>query len=162
MENQPMINVDFQVEFDGENLPDFEQVSEWATTALTGLKDQADLSVVLVGPEESQQLNFEFRGKDKPTNVLSFPFEVPEELAGLDADIGNTIGDLIICVPVVEKEAVEQNKPLMHHWAHMVVHGCLHLIGYDHIKDDEAEVMENLERQILAKLGIDDPYLIND
>lgn len=157
-----MINVDFQIEFEGEQLPTHEDVSLWASTALDGLKEQADLSVVLVGPEESQRLNSEFRGKDKPTNVLSFPFEVPEELANLDIDIGHTIGDLIICVPVVEKEAIEQNKPLMHHWAHMVVHGCLHLIGYDHIKDDEAEVMENLERQILAKLDINDPYLITD
>ena len=157
-----MINVDFQPEFEGDNLPSFEHVSEWASTALGGLKEDADLSVVLVGPDESQQLNHEFRGKDKPTNVLSFPFEVHEELVGMDIDMGNTIGDLIICVPVVEKEAQEQNKPIMHHWAHMVVHGCLHLIGYDHIKDDEAEVMENLERQILAKLGIDAPYLIND
>lgn len=157
-----MINVDFQVEWEGDAIPSQDDISQWAQAALDGLIEEADVSVVLVGPEESQQLNHEFRGKDKPTNVLSFPFEIPEELAELDVDIGHTIGDLIICVPVVEQEAIEQNKPLMHHWAHMVVHGCLHLMGYDHIKDDEAEVMENLERQILAKLGIDDPYLITD
>ena len=157
-----MINVDFQVEWEGDTIPSHDDISQWAQAALDVLIEEADVSVVLVGPEESQQLNHEFRGKDKPTNVLSFPFEVPEELAELDVDIGHTIGDLIICVPVVEQEAIDQNKPLMHHWAHMVVHGCLHLMGYDHIKDDEAEVMENLERQILAKLGIDDPYLITD
>jgi len=157
-----MINVDFQVEFEADNLPDFEQVNLWAQSALQGLKDNADLSVVIVGPEESQSLNLEFRGKDKPTNVLSFPFEMPEELIGLDDNMANLLGDLIICAPVVETEAQEQNKPLKSHWAHMVVHGCLHLLGYDHIKDDEADIMENLERDILKRLDIPDPYLITD
>jgi probable rRNA maturation factor len=155
-----MINVDLQAEFEADNLPDFEQFNLWASTALTGLKDAADLSIVIVGLEESQSLNLEFRGKDKPTNVLSFPFEIPPEMAHIQEEMGNLIGDLVICAPVVESEAKEQNKPLMHHWAHMVVHGCLHLLGYDHIKDAEADVMENLERQILAKLDITDPYLI--
>ena len=157
-----MINVDFQVEFEADNLPDFEQVNLWAQSALQGLKDNADLSIVIVGPEESQNLNLEFRGKDKPTNVLSFPFEMPEELIGLDDNMANLLGDLIICAPVVETEAQEQNKPLKSHWAHMVVHGCLHLLGYDHIKDDEADIMENLERDILKRLDIPDPYLITD
>ena len=157
-----MINVDFQVEFEADNLPDFEQVNLWAQSALQGLKENADLSIVIVGPEESQSLNLEFRGKDKPTNVLSFPFEMPEELIGLDDDMANLLGDLIICAPVVETEAQQQNKPPEQHWAHMVVHGCLHLLGYDHIKDDEAEIMENLERTILARLDIPDPYLITD
>ena len=157
-----MINLDFQAEFEADNLPDFEQLNVWAQTALKDLKDNADLSVVIVGPEESQSLNLEFRGKDKPTNVLSFPFEMPEELIGLDDDMANLLGDLIICAPVVEREAKEQNKPLEHHWAHMVVHGCLHLLGYDHIKDDEADIMENLERDILKRLDIPDPYLITD
>lgn len=157
-----MINVDFQVEFEADNLPDFEQVNLWAQSALQGLKDNADLSIVIVGPEESQSLNLEFRGKDKPTNVLSFPFEMPEELIGLDDNMANLLGDLIICAPVVETEAQEQNKPLKSHWAHMVVHGCLHLLGYDHIKDDEADIMENLERDILKRLDIPDPYLITD
>lgn len=88
---------------------------------------------------------------------------MPPELAHLDTDeIGYLIGDLIICAPVVQQEAQEQNKQLLHHWAHMVVHGCLHLLGYDHINDDEAEIMENLERDILIKLEISDPYLIID
>ena len=115
-----MINVDLQVEVEAESLPNFEQVNLWASTALTGLKEDADLSIVIVGPEESQNLNLEFRGKDKPTNVLSFPFEVPPEMAHIQEEMGNVIGDLIICAPVVESEATEQNKPLMHHWAHMV------------------------------------------
>lgn len=157
-----MINLDFQAEFEADNLPDFDQLNLWAQAALKDLKEHADLSVVIVGPEESQALNLEFRAKDKPTNVLSFPFEMPEELIGLDDDMANLLGDLIICAPVVEREAKEQNKPLEHHWAHMVVHGCLHLLGYDHIKDDEAEIMENLERTILQRLDIPDPYLITD
>lgn len=157
-----MINLDFQVEFEAKDLPSFEQFNLWVETALDGIKQDADLSVVIVSPEESQSLNSEFRGKDKPTNVLSFPFEMPEELAGLDDAMANLLGDLIICAPVVETEAKEQNKPLEHHWAHMVVHGCLHLCGYDHIKDDEAEIMEDLERKILQRLDIPDPYLITD
>lgn len=157
-----MINLDFQAEFEADNLPDFNQLNLWAQAALKDLKEHADLSVVIVGPEESQALNLEFRAKDKPTNVLSFPFEMPEELIGLDDDMVNLLGDLIICAPVVEREAKEQNKTLEHHWAHMVVHGCLHLLGYDHIKDDEAEIMEDLERTILQRLDIPDPYLITD
>ena len=157
-----MINVDLQTEFEADNLPSFDQINLWATTALTGLKDDADLSIVVVGQEQSQSLNLDFRGKDKPTNVLSFPFEAPPELAHIQEEMGNLIGDLVICAPVVEEEAKDQNKPLEHHWAHMVIHGCLHLLGYDHIKDDEADVMENLERQILAKLDITDPYLITE
>jgi probable rRNA maturation factor len=157
-----MINVDLQAEFEADNLPNFEQFNLWATTALTGLKDDADLSIVIVGLEQSQSLNLEFRGQDKPTNVLSFPFEVPAELAHIQDEMGNLIGDLVICAPVVEQQANEQNKPLLHHWAHMVIHGCLHLLGYDHIKDEEADVMENLERQVLAKLNINDPYLITE
>lgn len=102
--------------------------------------------------EESQSLNSQYRGKDKPTNVLSFPFEVPD---GIELDL---LGDLIICADVVEKEAQEQDKPLLHHWAHMVIHGTLHLLGYDHISDDEAEEMEALEIKLLAHLSIPDPY----
>lgn len=157
-----MINLDLQIEFEGDDLPDFDTLNLWVTTALMGLKDQADLSIVIVDSEQSQALNLDYRGKDKPTNVLSFPFEAPEELAHVQEEMGNLIGDLVICAPVVIAEAKQQNKPVMHHWAHMVVHGCLHLLGYDHIKNDEADVMEEMERQILAKLQINDPYLITE
>jgi probable rRNA maturation factor len=157
-----MINVDLQCEYEADNLPNFEHFNLWATTALKCLRDTADLSIVIVGSEQSQSLNLEFRGKDKPTNVLSFPFEAPLELAHIQNEMGNLIGDIVICAPVVEQQAREQNKPLLHHWAHMVTHGCLHLLGYDHIKDEEADVMENLERQILVKLDINDPYLITE
>ncbi|MBV1960310.1 MAG: rRNA maturation RNase YbeY [Oleibacter sp.] len=115
--------------------------------------EEPELTVRLVSEEESQTLNHEYRGKEKPTNVLSFPFDAPPEVPI------ELLGDLIICIDVVEREADEQNKTTEAHWAHMVVHGCLHLLGYDHIKDDEAEEMEALERTILASLGYSDPYL---
>lgn len=135
-------------------LPSEEALTRWANAAIAErcqLEDP-ELTIRLVDNAESQQLNSEYRGKDKPTNVLSFPFEAPPEVPI------PLLGDLIIAVPVVEQEAIEQNKTSEAHWAHMVVHGCLHLLGYDHIKDDEAEVMESLERQILAQLGFSDPY----
>jgi len=156
-----MIDVDVQIASEHSPLPSEEQLTQWAETALADFKDEAELSIRLVDNEESQQLNFEYRGKDKPTNVLSFPFEMPPELAGMD-EVGHLIGDLVICVPVVAAEAHLQNKTFNDHFAHMVTHGCLHLLGYDHIKDSEAEVMENLERQILARLDIADPYFITD
>lgn len=156
-----MIDVDVQIASKHDSLPSAEQLSLWTEAALKDFKQDAELSIRLVDNEESQQLNFEYRGKDKPTNVLSFPFELPPELAGLE-DVGNLIGDLVICVPVVAAEAHVQNKTFSDHFAHMVVHGCLHLLGYDHIKDEEADIMENLERQILAQLEIADPYFITD
>jgi len=98
-------------------------------------------------------LNQQYRGKDKPTNVLSFPFEVPEEI---ELDL---LGDLIICTKVVEQEAKQQHKVLHTHWAHLVIHGCLHLLGYDHINEQDAEEMEKLEVQLLSTLNISDPYI---
>ncbi len=154
-----MIVVDVQIACELVELPTQEQLTLWAQTALQGLKEQAELSIRIVEVSEGQELNLEYRGKDKPTNVLSFPFEVPEALIGLD-DVGHLIGDLVICAQVVSDEAKLQNKPAMNHWAHMVVHGCLHLLGYDHITDADAHVMEDLERAILKKLHINDPYLL--
>ena len=106
-----------------------------------------------VDEAESHELNLTYRGKDKPTNVLSFPFEAPP---GIEMPL---LGDLIICRQVVEQEAKEQQKPLEAHWAHMVVHGSLHLLGYDHIEDNEAEEMESLETEIMLALGYEDPYI---
>ena len=114
---------------------------------------EAEVTVRIVDEAESNELNLTYRGKDKPTNVLSFPFEAPP---GLELPL---LGDLVICRQVVEREAEEQGKPLMAHWAHMVVHGSLHLLGYDHIDDEEAEEMEQLERDIMQELGFADPYL---
>lgn len=104
--------------------------------------------VRLVDANESQQLNFEFRGKDQPTNVLSFAYD----------ELENYLGDIVICMPVVESEANEQNKSFLHHLQHMIAHGVLHLLGYDHEQDDEAEQMEALEQAILVQFGIDNPY----
>jgi len=111
-----------------------------------------EVTLRIVDLAESRQLNSDYRNKDKPTNVLSFPFEAPEhiEMAFL--------GDLVVCAAVVEQEAKEQNKPVINHWAHLCVHGLLHLLGYDHIDETEAQEMEGIETAILAKLNIDDPY----
>lgn len=151
-----LLDVQIAEELDswGAYLPTDDELQHWATAALQGRTDFAEpeLTIRLVHNEESQELNRDYRGKDKPTNVLSFPFDAPPEVPI------ELLGDLIICVPVVQAEAEEQSKTPPAHWAHMVVHGCLHLLGYDHIKDDEAEIMENLERQIMAGLGFSDPY----
>ncbi|AEY00998.1 hypothetical protein GU3_06210 [Oceanimonas sp. GK1] len=137
-------------------LPAEQDVERWLAAALEGERDEAEVTVRLVDEAESQALNRDYRGKDNPTNVLSFPFEAPPGVAL------PLLGDLVICRQVVEREAAEQNKPLQAHWAHMVVHGCLHLLGFDHIKDDEAEAMEAREIAILAGLGMDNPYQDDD
>lgn len=156
-----MIHIDLQLASESADLPTEADFQRWVNAALLTRKDEAELSIRLVDNDESQALNHEYRGKDKPTNVLSFPFEIPQELVEMGADMGDMahmIGDLVISAPVVAQEAIDQKKTAEAHWAHMVVHGCLHLLGYDHIKDEEADVMENLEREILAELGFDDPY----
>ncbi|KKZ54352.1 metal-binding heat shock protein [Haemophilus haemolyticus] len=148
------IFVDLQIATENiEGLPTEEQIVQWATAAVQPEGDEVEMTVRIVDDAESHELNLAYRGKDRPTNVLSFPFECPDEVEL------PLLGDLVICRQVVEREAAEQEKPLMAHWAHMVVHGCLHLLGYDHIEDDEAEEMESLETQIMQGLGFDDPYL---
>ncbi|CUB02440.1 rRNA maturation RNase YbeY [Marinomonas fungiae] len=148
--------LDLQVATESEaGLPSEVDFETWAQAALPN-EGEFEITIRLVDEAESHELNHEYRGKDKPTNVLSFPFEVPE---GIELPL---LGDLVICRQVVEQEAEEQQKPLLHHWAHMVVHGVLHLRGYDHINEDEAEEMEALETQILASLSIPDPYFVNE
>ena len=148
------IFVDLQIATENiEGLPTEEQIAQWATAAVQPEGDEVEMTVRIVDEDESHELNLTYRGKDLPTNVLSFPFECPDEVEL------PLLGDLVICRQVVEREAAEQEKPLMAHWAHMVVHGSLHLLGYDHIEDDEAEEMESLETQIMQGLGFDDPYL---
>ena len=146
------LNLDLQVVSQAANLPSQQDFELWATTALKAHRDNAELTIRIVENDESQSLNSAYRGKDKPTNVLSFPFEAP---AGITLPL---LGDLIIAADVVAVEAKQQNKPLASHWAHMVVHGCLHLLGYDHIEDDEAVEMESLETQLIESLGFDNPY----
>ncbi len=115
------------------------------------------LGIRVVDEEEAQRFNRGYRGRDYATNVLSFPAELPE---GLPGDIRQgVLGDLLICAPVVVREAQEQNRPVTDHWAHLTIHGILHLLGYDHEQPEDAVVMESLETEILAGLGIRDPYL---
>ncbi|MCL4158767.1 UNVERIFIED_CONTAM: hypothetical protein GTU68_017847 [Idotea baltica] len=149
------IELDLQIAVENEQgLPTEQDIQLWLDKTIPQFQENAELTVRIVDTEESHQLNHDYRGKDKPTNVLSFPFEVPP---GMELDL---LGDLIICRQVVEKEAEEQNKPLLAHWAHMVVHGSLHLLGYDHIEDDEAEDMESLETEIMQTMGFEDPYIL--
>ena len=148
------IVLDLQIAVENEkDLPTYEDILLWLDSTLAKFKPQAEVTVRVVDEPESQELNHDYRGKDKPTNVLSFPFEAPP---GIDIDL---LGDLVICKQVVEREAIEQNKPLISHWAHMVVHGCLHLLGYDHIEDQEAEEMESLETEVMKSMGYSDPYI---
>lgn len=122
-----------------------------------GYKEDCEIGVACVDLAESQQLNLQYREKDKPTNVLSFPSDIPEEvLPMLDA---LPLGDLVICIPVVLQEALEQKKTAQNHFAHLLVHGVLHLLGYDHeTSNEDAEEMEGIEVEILAKLNIENPY----
>lgn len=128
----------------------------WAAAALAGRIREANLAIRLVGAREGRALNRHYRGKDYATNVLSFPAELPD---GLPAEVRlPLLGDLVLCAPVVAREAREQGKPLRAHYAHLTVHGCLHLLGWDHEEPREADAMEQLEREILAGLGLPDPY----
>ena len=147
------LEVDLQVACDPQpGLPSEQQLRDWASAALNNRRDQAELTIRLVDEQESQALNRDYRGKDAPTNVLSFPADLPPELEL------PLLGDLVICRQVVEREAHEQGKAVSDHWAHMVIHGTLHLLGFDHIDDDEAEEMESLETALLKQLNINNPY----
>lgn len=141
---------------DTKHLPSEADFRLWVETALANSDEELEVTIRIVDEEESHALNHEYRGKDKPTNVLSFPFEAPP---GLELPL---LGDLVICAQIVQNEAEEQNKVPLHHWAHMTIHGILHLCGYDHINDDEADEMEAIETQLLSSLSISDPYLIKE
>ncbi|WP_313085957.1 rRNA maturation RNase YbeY [Pseudomonas sp.] len=152
-----MIELDLQRAAQGQT-PDEAAFRQWCALALRQRSADSELTIRLVDEPEARALNRDYRGKDYPTNVLSFPADLPEGPDGeplLDIPL---LGDLVICVAVVEREAAEQHKALEAHWAHLVIHGCLHLLGYDHLEDEEAEEMESLERQLLAELGHPDPY----
>ncbi|TWH71474.1 putative rRNA maturation factor [Azomonas agilis] len=147
-----MLELDMQLAC-SDPAPNQDEFYRWCTLALRERQADSELTIRLVDEAEGRELNHTYRHKDYPTNVLSFPADIPEGL--LDIPL---LGDLVICVPVVQREAIEQGKALEAHWAHLVIHGCLHLLGYDHLEDAEAEVMEHLERQLLAELGYPDPY----
>lgn len=146
------VDLELQIAVEGFELPSTQEMELWVKTALRDSMEQAELTIRIVDVAESQMLNSTYRGKDKPTNVLSFPFEAPP---GIELPL---LGDLVVCAAVVKQEAIDQNKPLNAHWAHMVVHGCLHLLGYDHIEDIEAEEMESIETQLIESLGYNNPY----
>ena len=147
-----MLDLDLQIAVNNSSIPTQVEFETWVRTAIGQTMPEVELTIRVVEIAESQQLNLTYRGKDKPTNVLSFPFEAPPEVEL------PLLGDLVICAKVVEQEATEQNKPLNAHWAHMVIHGCLHLLGYDHIIDEEADEMESLETQFVEGLGFTNPY----
>ncbi len=138
--------------------PSAEQFEQWVKLVLAKVwpDRDAELSIMVVSDAVSRELNNQYRNRDNPTNVLSFPAEIPDYVES------SLLGDLVICAPVVAREATEQNKPVLNHWAHMTIHGCLHLLGYDHINPDDAQQMEQLEVDILAQMNIANPYEIND
>jgi len=138
------------------SLPTAQHCQAWTEAVFDRTGRTGDLTLRIVSPEESRALNAQYRHRDAPTNVLSFPFELPQDIA--DALGAVYLGDLVICAQVVEQEAIDQRKPLLAHWAHMVVHGTLHLLGYDHLTDTQAREMEGLEIDILADLGFANPY----
>jgi len=155
-----------------EEPPPSSQLKVWAQAAWQGdVGDEPVVSLRIVSPVESQQLNNDYRGKNKPTNVLSFPMQMDETFVAAEDMPAeeqeeilmseSMLGDLVICSDVVDQEAQQQSKKREAHWAHMVVHGMLHLQGYDHIEETQAQQMEQLETRIMQNLGFSDPYQIN-
>lgn len=153
----PFLDLDLQVATEDPDHPTLKQFALWVKAALGGQRDRAALTIRLVDPEESRALNRQYRGSDRPTNVLSFPFEPPP---GIDPEdpIHDLLGDLVICSALVRQEASAQGKALEAHWAHLVIHGVLHLLGYDHETPEQAAVMEGLETELLSALGFPPPY----
>jgi probable rRNA maturation factor len=144
--------VDVQIACDQDGVPGRAELRAWACAAVGKLRENAELTIRIVDEVEIEHLNTSFRHKTGPTNVLSFPFDAP---GGVDIPL---LGDVVICAPIVRREAEEQSKSVDSHWAHMVVHGALHLLGFDHEQTDEAQEMEEMEIRILAELGFDNPY----
>jgi probable rRNA maturation factor len=151
------LNVDVQFASEDTSLPESQDIAPGVSRAMAaaGYTEETEISVRVVDPDEMQELNKAFRDQDKPTNVLSFP---AGEIDGLPSDSGLPLGDIVICAAVVKDEAEDQGKSLLDHWAHMIVHGTLHLLGFDHLEEDAATAMESLEIQILGDHGIANPY----
>jgi len=144
-------------------LPSTEQLQQWCETVVRHLppsEKPVTVGLRIVDETEGREINNQYRGRDYATNVLSFGSELPDVVLDTLEEI--PLGDLVVCAQVVEREASEQGKTLLAHWAHMLVHGLLHLQGYDHETDDEAGVMEGLETRILADLGFNNPYRLDD
>ena len=145
--------VDIQLADSSAKTPDAQHIRSWVAAVFTTLEcSPLALTVRVIGEEEMAKLNRRYRGRNQSTNVLAFPIE---PLPGMCTDL---LGDIVVCGPVVDREAAIQHKSPMGHWAHMVVHGMLHLFGYDHNSDQEATAMETLEKSVLEGLGFSDPY----
>ena len=162
-----MIDVELQNPYDFDTIPDKRDLQTWSNAALQkshalDINDTVNLVIRVVNEDEGIELNHNYRDKKSATNILSFPYEVPEYAADIpelqDEYSQQYLGDLVLCEKVVITEAKAQNKTLEQHWAHLIVHGVLHLQGYDHIDDNDATIMETLEIKILGELGFDNPY----
>lgn len=154
-----MNTVDIQTNSESKQLPSKVHFQRWIDAVLNDVTQDSEVVIRIIDEEEMVQFNEQYRKKTDSTNILSFPFETPDNIDS------HLLGDLLVCAPVVEKESKQQNKKLKHHWAHLIVHGTLHLLGYDHIDDVEAEEMETLEIKILKTIKIDNPYqekLVNE
>ncbi len=148
----PGVELAVQVLCDSATIPGDEQLHAWVSAALQRRQGEHEITIRIVDESESQALNKKYRCRDRPTNVLSFPADLPP---GVDHPL---LGDLVICAPLLEREATAQGKEPQAHWAHLVIHGVLHLLGHDHQQPDEADEMEALETAILASIGYPDPY----
>ncbi|OGT30972.1 MAG: rRNA maturation RNase YbeY [Gammaproteobacteria bacterium RIFCSPHIGHO2_12_FULL_35_23] len=138
------------------DLPTRQEFHSWATVALANhFKEKLELCIRIVEPKESKELNFRYRGKNKPTNVLSFSYDEHQE-----AGATKLLGDLVLCAELIKQEALTQSKALQAHWAHLTIHGVLHLLGYDHQTTAQAKTMETLEIAILQQLNFNNPYLV--
>jgi len=151
------MNVDVQIVSNAAGIPSTDDIGQCVRRAVStaAADSDAEVSVHIVDEDEMQTLNRKYRDQDKSTNVLSFPAGNED---GMPPGVTSPLGDIVVCAAVVAREAEEQGKALGDHWSHMLVHGALHLLGHDHLTESEADVMESLEREILAGLGIADPY----
>lgn len=145
--------VDVQFGLDESGLPTADEFMFWAVAALENIDTELELSIRIVDEAEATQLNEKWRDMEGATNVLSFPTEITEEIQP------RPLGDVVICAPIIAREAIEQEKSIADHWAHMVIHGTLHLLGYDHIETLEMKKMESLEIKLLNQLNINNPYI---
>ena len=148
----PGVELAVQVLCDLATVPGEKQLHAWVSAALQRRRGEHEITIRIVGEPESLAMNKKYRSQDRPTNVLSFPADLP---GGVDHPL---LGDLVICAPLLEREAAAQGKESQAHWAHLVIHGVLHLLGHDHRQADQAAKMEALETAILASIGYPDPY----
>jgi probable rRNA maturation factor len=151
---KPMVKLNLSNQTDDNDVPTDDQFTQWVMLATNDFAVSGDININIVSRDEIQQMNAQFRHKNKPTNVLSFPFEAFPGIPVAEA----IIGDIAICASVVKQEAEEQQKPLIAHWAHLCIHGVLHLLGFDHQTDEEALKMETIEINLLKQLGYPNPY----